>query len=317
MPGPPTLTALASDTVDLAEIGPGDVEAAEGQGLVVVTGRNPDAVASTFYLCTSKPPFDDVRVRQAFSKALDRQQLLDAVYSGYGTASELFLIPDSPFYPEDADELAAQLAYDPDGARALIQEAGVDGAGIVYMVQANPPSVALGEVVQSMLAEVGLTATLEQSQYVLNDSLERVPELTGGGGTSSNLTNSSPGFDINGITNRCKHDPGLVGEKWLEARRVTASDDEVKESFGEFSAALVADPVHRAVRPDRRGARPPAQGAGPGRHRHAVLVSRAAGARRRLPDGVADGLRKLPLATRASPARRRPPPRAATTAGHA
>jgi len=80
---------------------------------------------------TQRPPFDDVRVRQAISWAIDRQRVIDTVLRGKGTLmgpvpqglAEWAVSPDSfPSYRTDiakAKELLAEAGY-PDGFKTTI-----------------------------------------------------------------------------------------------------------------------------------------------------------------------------------------------------
>ena len=65
-------------------------------------------------------PLQDVRVRKAMQLALDRQALLDAVYSGLGHVENgIFPHGLAGFDPE-----LPTIPYDPEGAAALLEEAG-------------------------------------------------------------------------------------------------------------------------------------------------------------------------------------------------
>ena len=69
-----------------------------------------------------KPPFDDVRVRRAFALAIDRSQF-PALLRG-GEQPQSSWIP--PGMPDANPELG--LRFDPEQARALLREAGIDPA---------------------------------------------------------------------------------------------------------------------------------------------------------------------------------------------
>jgi peptide/nickel transport system substrate-binding protein len=82
--------------------------------------------------------FEDVRVRRALTMAIDREQVVEAVRRGYG---ELGNSTVPPFYWNHDASAGADLGYDPDGARALLAEAGWEdrnGDGILQDAQGRP-----------------------------------------------------------------------------------------------------------------------------------------------------------------------------------
>lgn len=77
-----------------------------------------------FYLSfdTTKPPFDDVRVRQAFNHALNREELSSTVLKDLASPEYSLLMRGFPGYdPTEAKKLSK---YDPELARKLLAEAG-------------------------------------------------------------------------------------------------------------------------------------------------------------------------------------------------
>lgn len=77
---------------------------------------------NTFYLAfrTNRPPFDDVRVRRAFSHAIDKKGLArEASQDTYFPALGGFIPPGMPGHSDGIG-----IAYDPDQARKLLEDAG-------------------------------------------------------------------------------------------------------------------------------------------------------------------------------------------------
>ena len=70
---------------------------------------------------TASGPCRDARVRQAAARALDRETAAASLLAGHAMASAL---PVSPRSAEYSAAAAEQLAYDPDSAAALLDEAG-------------------------------------------------------------------------------------------------------------------------------------------------------------------------------------------------
>ena len=104
----------------------------------------------------------DVRVRRAVMHAVDRQSLIDGAMSGYGTPIGSHFAPHHPAYVD----LTGRYPYDPDAARALLAEAGY-GDGLELTLHLPPPSYARrgGEIVAAMLADVGITAKIENVEW--------------------------------------------------------------------------------------------------------------------------------------------------------
>ena len=72
---------------------------------------------------TYDPRFNDPRVRQAFSMAVDREGIAEAIYNGTRTAAKSVISPIVPGHREDACEFCE---YMPDEAKALLEETGFD-----------------------------------------------------------------------------------------------------------------------------------------------------------------------------------------------
>lgn len=99
-----------------------------------------------------RPLLQDVRVRQAIQHAIDRQAIVDGAMFGFGTPIGSHFAPHSPAYTDLTDAFP----YDPEKAKALLAEAGID-TGTKIVLKLPPPTYARrgGEVVAAQLAAVG------------------------------------------------------------------------------------------------------------------------------------------------------------------
>jgi dipeptide transport system substrate-binding protein len=113
-----------------------------------------------------KPPFDNVKVRQALNMAIDKDAILAAVYQGAGKAAKNPIPPTIWSY----DDSVQAYPYDPEKAKAMLAEAGVTDlkTDLWYMpVQRpyNPDAKKMAELMQADLAKVGITAELKTFEW--------------------------------------------------------------------------------------------------------------------------------------------------------
>lgn len=105
-------------------------------------------------------PFDDVRVRQAFRLAIDRQQMIDQVFSGHGfVGNDMYAIYD-PGYPDDLP----QREQDIDEATRLLAEAGYPDGIDVELIAAPIQSGAIeaAQVFAQQAAEAGINISIRR-----------------------------------------------------------------------------------------------------------------------------------------------------------
>src|SRR4030081_712977 len=106
-----------------------------------------------------KNPFKDVRVREAFFKAIDVELIKTRVMRGLSTPSAIMIAPQ--LYPLSKDFIRPNL--DPDGAKKLLTEAGYPDGFEVTMDCPNDRYVndaAICQAVVGMLARIGVKVNL-------------------------------------------------------------------------------------------------------------------------------------------------------------
>ncbi len=151
--------------VDVAQVGVRDLARLQDPQ----TPLNAD-LQSGNSLCTgyivfdvTQPPFDDVKVRQAFTLAFDRQKYIDTVLGGQATPAEGLFPPSLPGY----NQYLQTLDYDPARGRQLLAESRYGGAaGLPPIVYTEPGYGAdvnthVGATVQMWEQALGITVSVE------------------------------------------------------------------------------------------------------------------------------------------------------------
>ncbi len=125
---------------------------------------------------TQQKPFDDVRVRKALNMAVNKPAIIDAVYLGSAVVSVNPLPPSVWGY----NKTVKDDAYDPEQARKLLAEAGVNDLNMkIWAMPVQRPYMPnarrAAELIQADFAKVGVTAeivTYDWGEY-LKRSLDK------------------------------------------------------------------------------------------------------------------------------------------------
>ncbi|HSH02544.1 MAG TPA: peptide ABC transporter substrate-binding protein [Anaerolineae bacterium] len=150
-------------------------------------------VACTYYygMTNSKPPFDDRRIRLAFSQAFDRQSLIDNVLKAGQSPASSFAPPGMFGAPVPG---IVGVEYDPEGAVALLQEyldekgmtiEEFNGMDIVLMHNTSEGHSRIAKAVQAMWKDVlGVEVRIENQEWAVyldtlhpTTPLEDVPHI--------------------------------------------------------------------------------------------------------------------------------------------
>lgn len=125
----------------------------------------------TFYLFfdTWNPPFDNLKVRQALSHAIDRDKIVNGPLQYQGIPAYTMNPPGFP--GESVDKLKDVQKYDPAMAKQLLADAGFpDGKGFptltIYTRNAFPALTNAAEAISAMLKEnLGIDAQIQNLDY--------------------------------------------------------------------------------------------------------------------------------------------------------
>jgi len=110
----------------------------------------------SFYMNTSKAPFDDVRVRQAFRLLADREDLVARVLNGEGRIANDLYAPHDPTFNHDIPQRLRNV----EEAKALLKAAGHEQLSLEATVDVAGANSAL--VFAEQLRPAGITLTVKQ-----------------------------------------------------------------------------------------------------------------------------------------------------------
>lgn len=114
-----------------------------------------------FSMNCKDPLFADNNVRMAMKLAMDRQEMLDKVLSGYGSIANDQ--PISAAYPDHDPEIP-QHVYDPEKAKALLKKAGVSNLKVPLHVAETPFTGAtnMAQIYAEQAARAGITIDVKR-----------------------------------------------------------------------------------------------------------------------------------------------------------
>ena len=181
-----------------------------------------DLAYSLVGLNTSRPPFDKPEVREAVDMAIDRAQLVQAVYFGRGVPGG----PLSPALTEFALPVSDFPCYRPDpaGAQKKLAAAGITGKLKVTLnvLGSLQQVVDVAQVVQAQMNKAGFDVQLnvqEQGKFIADwraSNFEGFVSLNGGGTDPDDYFGRT--FQTGGATNVYKYSNPEIDKLLIAAR---------------------------------------------------------------------------------------------------
>jgi peptide/nickel transport system substrate-binding protein len=194
-----------------------------------------------FAFNTTRPPYNDPRVRYAFSYAIDRNAIVNTAEFGYAAVSG----PISASTPW-ASPASSFVSYrqNVERARQLLAEAG-HPRGFTTRIVTSPTyegGIAVAQVIQEQLRAIGVTATLENiewgtyiNRWVARD-FDTMIELRGGDPDPDRFLYRT--FHSTGaVNNFLFKDPAI--DRLLERGRVNLDPERRRPIYQELQRALI------------------------------------------------------------------------------
>ncbi|MEA2596690.1 MAG: peptide/nickel transport system substrate-binding protein, partial [Thermomicrobiales bacterium] len=161
--------AIADDTVRLTGLQTNEmqwvmqvplqkVDELKNEEDIKVTVGKPFLPDHLFLNCT-RPPFNDVRVRQALAWCIDRQQIVNVAFFGQADVATEPIYSGNPYF---SGINIWEGGPDYDKAKALLEEAGVPGLKFVLDGQPQVPTqVKTAQVLQQQFAKAGMEMDIQ------------------------------------------------------------------------------------------------------------------------------------------------------------
>lgn len=124
--------------------------------------QKPSSSLSYVGFNVNKEPFNDVRVRKAISMMLDRNDVIDGIYEGFGVPAKGPLAPGIFGYYDGLEAVE----YNVEEAKKLLEEAGYgDGFNTTIWTNDNQQRVDIAILLQNNLKELNINVEIEQMEF--------------------------------------------------------------------------------------------------------------------------------------------------------
>jgi peptide/nickel transport system substrate-binding protein len=111
----------------------------------------------------SRPPLDDVRVRQALTYAVDKEAVVAGAEGGLAKIIGSHASTNDPWFLDLSDTYP----HDPEKAQELLADANAENLNLTMHVPPTPYAKSVSQIVQSQLQKVGVNVTLKDVEFPL------------------------------------------------------------------------------------------------------------------------------------------------------
>jgi len=234
---------LRSGTADLVvSLDPDQAQELEGTSGVRVLSVPTERVGY-FMMNTQHWPLTALELRRAVAHALDRPLIIEALLGGYGEVVNQLLTPAHFGYVDDFETEA--YTYDPERAKALIEQSGYAGEELVFNT-APPFDQRIVQALQQQLAEVGLNVAIEMNDMPTFLQRRRAPPEQFGAFVFGRWSCACQ--DADGVLFPMFHSESIwskyadpEADRLLEAARSTLDEEERLDFYRQVHEVLAED----------------------------------------------------------------------------
>ena len=158
---------IVDDSVLMTNLRSGDVDIVESLSInsvkqlesipEIVVEKTAASTAYNLYFNTTEAPYDNIKLRQAISYAIDHDEFVAVITQGIGEVAPFYVTPKQWFYiPEGGYK------YDLEKAKQLMAEAGFPNGFDTKLISiAMDPDNTIVQLLQKQLAAIGINITIE------------------------------------------------------------------------------------------------------------------------------------------------------------
>ncbi len=150
-------SALMSGSIDYCYPAVSTNEATALQASSNITVETSASPNQLWFFCVSNQKITDARVRTAMNMAIDKQLIVDQLFSGGAVAVESVQLYGSDLYNNDLTS-----NYDPEGAKELLAEAGWDSSYTLKVATPSGIRAQIATIIEQQLEEVGINVEVSQ-----------------------------------------------------------------------------------------------------------------------------------------------------------
>ncbi|MBI2917374.1 MAG: peptide ABC transporter substrate-binding protein [Chloroflexi bacterium] len=209
--------------------------------------RYNELVTFAFQFNVTRPPFDNVKVRQAINTAIDREAFINQVRAGVGKAAYSWVPPGMPGHDP---ELGKQYAFNVARAKQVLAEAGYpDGKGlppIKFQFADTAGNRVIAQFLQGQMKDnLGISIELDPMepkafQQTVNEEKHMwawfgwgadypdpdnwLPDIFGTGASINHTLYSNPKFDELKTRALAEPDPARRLDLWKQAHKLVIDD---------------------------------------------------------------------------------------------
>ncbi|KPU43104.1 periplasmic dipeptide transport protein precursor [Oxobacter pfennigii] len=239
---------LMTGAIDAMDgLDPNDVAKLEQSQMVIY--KEPGMNINYMAFNCSRAPFDDPKLREALSHAVNREELVQYLYQGYSSVAKA---PMPDFIPGYNDSLSIY-EYDTAKATAMLKELGKENLQIKMITYSNPRPYnpvngqKLAEAIQNYFSKIGVTATIDV--YPWTEYKEKAGQgegdimfygWTGDNGDADNFLSLFDSNQIESTLNAAKYTNKEVDDLLAKARTIP-NGEERNNVYKEIQEIVIKD----------------------------------------------------------------------------